>query len=230
MLRPIIFDFDGTIVDSEPCANRGLSDCLTEVGFPTTYDEAVATYVGLRMSDCIAKAQQIHGRALPHDFAETCRARVGALLDKHLQAVPGAIAFIRDCATTPIAIASSSRIASIERSLERVGLTGVFASRIFSAADIERGKPHPDIFLKAASELGANPETCIVIEDGTLGVQGAVAAGMTVIGLTAGSHCDRGHDERLNAAGAHVIARSYDDVAAIVTRLAEAHLRSRKTR
>ena len=104
-------------------------------------------------------------------------------------------------------------------SLELVGLTGQFDGRIFSAADIERGKPHPDIFLKAAHGLQADPQDCIVIEDGTLGVQGAVAAGMTVIGLTAASHCDAAHGERLYAAGAQVIARTYDEVAAYVARV-----------
>jgi beta-phosphoglucomutase-like phosphatase (HAD superfamily) len=100
--------------------------------------------------------------------------------------------------------------------LELVGLTDRFAGRIFSAADIERGKPHPDIFLKAASGLNADPRDCIVIEDGTLGVRGAVAAGMTVIGLTAGSHCAADHADRLRQAGAHVIAAGYGDVALLV--------------
>jgi HAD superfamily hydrolase (TIGR01509 family) len=219
MPHPIIFDFDGTIVDSEPLANQGLSECLTELGFPTTHDEALATYIGLRLIDCIAKAERIHGRKLPDDFASLCRARVGALIDQHLQPVPGAMAFIRDRASEPIAIASSSRVISIERGLARVGLHNIFDGRIFSAADIERGKPHPDIFLKAADGIAAEPRECVVIEDSVLGVQGAVAAGMTVIGLTAGAHCNPAHGQVLRDAGAHTIARSYGEVESYLARL-----------
>ncbi|MFM9865246.1 MAG: HAD family hydrolase [Micropepsaceae bacterium] len=219
MPRPIIFDFDGTIVDSEPMANQGLAECLSDLGFPTTYDEAVATYIGLRLTDCIAKAERIHGRKLPEDFASICRARVGALIDQHLQPVPGAMTFIRDRVHDPIAIASSSRVVSIERSLARVGLHNIFDGRIYSAADIERGKPHPDIFLKAADGIAVNPRDCIVIEDGVLGVQGAVAAGMTVIGLTAGSHCNPAHGQVLIDAGAHLIAQSYNEVERHIARL-----------
>jgi len=219
MSRPIIFDFDGTIVDSEPHANKGLAEVLTDLGFPTTYDESVATYIGFRMVDCIRTAEQIHRRKLPDDFADLCRARVGALIDQHLQPVPGAVAFVRAQTRASIAIASSSRVKGIERSLERVGLSGVFDGRIFSAADIERGKPQPDIFLKAAEGLAAEPQNCIVIEDGVLGVRGAVAAGMTVIGLTAAAHCGPDHGHALTHAGAHTVSTSYDEVASYVARL-----------
>ena len=139
MPRPIIFDFDGTIVDSEPLANQGLAHTLTELGFSTTYDEAVRTYIGLRLTDCIRKAESVHGRKLPDTFAELCRARIRGLIDAHLQPVPGAMAFVRERALHPIAIASSSRVVSIEHGLARVGLAGIFDRRIYSAADIERG-------------------------------------------------------------------------------------------
>jgi HAD superfamily hydrolase (TIGR01509 family) len=219
MPKPIIFDFDGTIVDSEPLANQGLAEVLTALGFPTTYDDAVATYVGLRMVDCIAKIEQVHGRKPPPDFAGICRARVGALIEQQLQPVAGAIPFIRAQAHERLAIASSSRAVSIERGLARVGLSGIFDGRIFSAADLDRGKPHPDIYLMAAQGLAAAPSVCIAIEDSVLGVQSAAAAGMTVIGLTAASHCGPGHAERLAAAGTHTIARTYAEVATFIDRL-----------
>jgi HAD superfamily hydrolase (TIGR01509 family) len=219
MHRPIIFDFDGVIVDSEVICNQALADHLTAHGCPTTYDEAVAAYIGLRMSDCLQKAKQIHRRDLPADFADTLHHRCTLMLREGLQPVPGATAFARNCVSGRTAIASSTREHDIRACLALVGLTGIFEGRIYSAAAIERGKPHPDIFLLAASGIGAAPRDCIVIEDGTLGTQGAVAAGMTVIGLTAGSHCGPGHADRLTAAGAHTIARSYDEVAAYIEML-----------
>lgn len=230
MPRPIIFDFDGTIADSEPSANQALAECLTALGMATTHDEAIAAYIGLRMSDCIRKAERIHDRRLPDDFAATCRARTRALLNENLKPVPGAAEFLQRCAREETAIASSSSVPGIEYSLALIGLEGFFTGRIFSAADIERGKPHPDIFLKAAGGLGAEASDCIAIEDGALGVQAAVAAGMTVIGLTAGSHCRPGHGDHLAALGAHFIAGSYDDVATLVARLNENQPRSRNAR
>lgn len=219
MHRPIIFDFDGTVVDSEPLANRGLAEVLTELGFPTTFDEALTTYVGLRMVDCVERIAQVHGRRPPGAFADLCRARITYLIERHLQPVPGAIPFVRARAENRIAIASSSRVVSIERGLARVGLTGIFDGRIFSAADIERGKPHPDIFLTAAQGLAAHPSECIAIEDSVLGVRSAVAAGMTVIGLTAGGHCGPTHWQSLVEAGAHTTADSYDQVASYIAGL-----------
>ena len=216
MHRPIIFDFDGVIVDSELIANRALAEALTAIGLPTTIEEAMARYIGLRMSDCVRKIEQVHGRTPPEDFVDACRARTRSILNEELRPVAGAPAFIRSCRPALTAIASSSSVAGIKHSLGLVGLSDCFGGRIFSAADLDRGKPHPDVFLQAAMGLSANPVDCIVIEDGTLGVRGAVAAGMTVIGLTAGSHCGPAHGERLREAGAHIVAGSYAEVALLV--------------
>ena len=221
MHKPLIFDFDGVIVDSEPLANRALADTLTAMGMPTTIEEAMRDYIGLRMSDCVLAVARIHGRKPPDDFVDACRARTAVLLREHLRPVQGAPAFIRSCVAERTAIASSSSVRGINNSLELVGLGGHFDGRIFSAADIERGKPHPDIFLHAARGLDASPADCIVIEDGTLGVKGAVAAGMTVIGLTAGSHCGPDHANRLRDAGAHIVANSYAEVALLVRSFTE---------
>ncbi len=226
MSLPIIFDFDGVIVDSEIIANRALAECLTELGFPTTAGEAMARYTGMRMRDCVIAIERRHDCKLPPNFDELCSAQFHSM--RHdLQAVPGAVAFVRTRHAERTAIASSSRKREIERSLETVGLADHFVGRIFSAAELERGKPHPDIFLQAAKGIAAHPGDCTVIEDSPLGVQAAVAAGMTVIGLTAASHCGPDHGERLTAAGAHVIARTYEDVAAHMACFGELQPRSR---
>jgi beta-phosphoglucomutase-like phosphatase (HAD superfamily) len=86
----------------------------------------------------------------------------------------------------------------------------------FSGHDIARGKPHPDLFLLAASTLGVEPGECIVIEDSPTGVMAGRAAGMLTIGLCAGGHIVDGHAERLKAAGADHVVASYEAVAEIV--------------
>ena len=78
--------------------------------------------------------------------------------------------------------------------------------------DHARGKPHPDIFLFAASKLGVSPSECLVIEDSAGGIRAAVAAGMTAVGLCAASHIREGHDLKLRDAGAAHLAHSWSDV------------------
>lgn len=218
MPHPIIFDFDGVIVDSEVLASRTLAECLTNLGYPTTAQESLERYTGQRLRDSIVAIERRHACRLPADFPDRLSANFHSLRTQ-LNAVTGAIAFVRTRKRERTAIASSSRLQEIKLSLHAVGLGDHFDGRIFSAADIERGKPHPDIFLKAATGLGEEPRNCIVIEDSPLGVESAVAAGMTVIGLTAASHCGPNHAERLTAAGAHTIARSYADIASFIARL-----------
>jgi len=216
MPRPIIFDFDGVIADSESIANRALAQCLTDHGFPTTPEQSVELYTGMRMSDCVAAIEQTHGKKVPNAFVEAYRAFKFALLRKELRAVPGAVPFIRSLEGRSTAIASSSGPAHLQLSLELIGLADCFVGTVFSAADLERGKPHPDIYLRAAKHIDVAPQDCIVIEDGTLGIRAACAAGMQPIGLTAGSHCGPEHAARLSTAGAVVVATNYDDVADIV--------------
>jgi HAD superfamily hydrolase (TIGR01509 family) len=118
-------------------------------------------------------------------------------------AVAGVEAFLDSVAPVPKAVASSSPTHWLRGSLERFGLAHHFGGRLFSAAEhVERGKPHPDIYLYAAQALGVRPAEVLVIEDTPTGVKSARSAGMTVVGLCAGLHCRPGHGERLREAGA----------------------------
>lgn len=217
MPRPIIFDFDGVIVDSEILST--FRESLTAFGFPTSEEEEIAHYRGLRLKDCIAAAERLHNRKMPDDFVTAYRTRSFDLLRRELKPVAGAVEFIRSLGARPIAIASSSGHARLELCLELVGLTDRFAGRVCSAAEMERGKPFPDVFLHAAKTLSADPHDCIVVEDGTHGIAAAIAAGMTPLGLTAGSHCKPGYAQNLRAAGAASVAENYDELAEIIATL-----------
>jgi HAD superfamily hydrolase (TIGR01509 family) len=213
--RLIIFDFDGVIADSELIANEVLAEGLSGIGMPTSTQEAIRLYMGKRWRDCEAAIEALHGAALPAGFVDRQRARVHDRLTSGMQAVPGAAAFIERFADVPRCIASSSTLDWIARSLDLMGLAHRFEHR-FSGHDIERGKPHPDLFLLAAATLGAPPSECVVIEDSPSGVLAGKAADMLTIGLCAGGHIIDGHAERLRAAGADHVVSSYGDVAAIV--------------
>lgn len=215
----IIFDFDGVIADSELLANRVLAETVTGLGLPTTVDDALDRYMGRRWPEVIAAIGEALGSPLPGGFGEALKAATLARFVTDLSEVQGATAFIRATAYLPRCIASSSSPDRLTLSLDRLGLVDDFAGRVFSAEAVARGKPHPDIFLHAAAQLGVSPSACLVIEDSLSGVRAGVAAGMTVIGLCAASHIRAGHAERLMAAGAAHIATGWDEVAALLGRL-----------
>lgn len=217
IFQAMIFDFDGVIVDSEILSNAILADALTALGHPTTLEQAVERYIGLNWRDTIEIIEAEIGRPLPDDFRPGIKEAFQLRLDE-VTAVAGVEAFLDSLPPVAKAVASSSPTEWLRASLERFGLAHHFGDRLFSAAEhVSLGKPHPDIYLHAAKELGAEPGEAIVLEDTAPGVRAAKAAGMTVVGLCAGLHCGPGHGERLRAAGADHIAGSYEDVRKLVT-------------
>ncbi|HYW16019.1 MAG TPA: HAD family phosphatase [Allosphingosinicella sp.] len=212
----LIFDFDGVIVDSEILSNAILADALTALGHPTSLEQAVERYIGLNWRDMGAVIEAEIGRPLPAGFRARAKEAFELRLDE-VTAVAGVEAFLAAIPSIPKAVASSSPTQWLRDSLERFGLSRHFENRLFSAAEhVDRGKPHPDIYLHAARALGVRPAAVLVLEDTPTGVKSARAAGMTVVGLCAGLHCGAGHGERLRAAGADHIAGSYAEVSSLV--------------
>jgi HAD superfamily hydrolase (TIGR01509 family) len=180
----VIFDCDGVLVDSERLANRVLAELLTEVGLPTTTEESIAAYMGLSTASWTALAAENLGAPLPDDFLDRYHAGVYAAFDRELDAVPGVADVVRRL-RWPTCVASSGEHERMRRTLGRTGLHDHFEGRIYSATEVQRGKPHPDLFLHAADRMGADPGRCVVVEDSPFGVKGAVAAGMTALGYAA---------------------------------------------
>jgi HAD superfamily hydrolase (TIGR01509 family) len=214
----VIFDCDGVLVDSEILFNRIAAEQFTEYGYPIDTETAIARFTGLSTPTMVGIVEAELGRAIPDDFGERCRARANTVFDEELQAVDGIDAVL--AANAPRrCVASSSSPLRIRRSLKSTGLYRHFNdAAIFSAAMVERGKPAPDLFLHAASEMAAAPADCIVIEDSLPGVDAAVAAGMTVLGFVGASHIRDGHAATLRDRGA---ARTFDNMAMLPALLDE---------
>ena len=210
----IIFDFDGVIADSEVIANRELARALTAIGLPTSYEECLALYYGRNWIECERRIVDRLGKSLPDGFNVALQSTVDHALARELQPIPGAKEFVANYAAMPVAIASSSDLNYLANCLSRFGMIAQFGSHIYSAAALQRGKPFPDIYLSAAVGLGVAPATCLVIEDSPVGVQAGVDAGMTVVGLLAGSHIidNERHGDTLRAAGAHHVASTFAQI------------------
>lgn len=213
----IIFDFDGVIADSEVPANRALAESLSAIGLPTTFEDSLRDYYGHNWQETQRRIEERLGRELPHDFREVHRVRARNHFAAGFDTVPGAPGFLDRTTHLPRAIASSSNASYIGWALDRFGLGHHFTGQVHSADGMERGKPHPDIYLQAAAALGVEPAHCLAIEDSPTGARAAVAAGMQVIGLVVAGHIadPASHGESLRAVGVHHVAVDYHAVAHI---------------
>lgn len=216
MTRPklVIFDCDGVLVDSEMIASRQLAAFLTDLGRMTTAAECRATFTGMSIKSVGDHVRQDWGMTLPSDFVEQLRLRDIEAFAQELQPIAGVADALASLATsqTAMCVASSGTPEKIRHSLTITGLLDFFDDRLFSATQVTHGKPAPDLFELAAYEMGVCPQDAIVIEDAAPGVQGGVAAGMTVYGFTGGSHCTEETEDQLRAAGATAVFGAMDEI------------------
>ena len=204
----IIFDCDGVLVDSEVISCRAHADVLTRHGYPITSDQVLKRFLGVSDREARQTIESEMGRKLPDDFEAQMKQAALQRYASELVAIPNigeAIAAIG----LPTCVASSGTPEKIRHGLTCAGLFETLAPDIFSALQVARGKPAPDLFLFAAEQMGAPPARCLVIEDSVPGVTSGRAAGMTVLGFHGGSHCTPGHADLLRAAGAAV---TFDDM------------------
>ena len=204
----VIFDCDGVLVHSEVISCRAHSEMLTRHGFPITADQVLDRFLGVSDREARLIVEAELGRSLPADFeAQMKQAALRRYADElqNIAYVGDAIAAI----ALPKCVASSGTPEKIHHGLTCAGLFDLLAPNIFSAVQVKRGKPAPDLFLFAAEQMQTAPERCVVIEDSVPGITGALAAGMTVLGFHGGSHCRPGYADTLRAAGAIV---TFDDM------------------
>ncbi len=192
----MIFDCDGVLVDSEPTANRVMAEAISGAGLPITTEECMRVFMGRRWEDSLAMIEERLGRPLPPSFGDDYRARRDESFERELEPVAGIADAI---ARIPLerCVASSGTDERIRFVLGLTGLLELFEGRIFSAHEVEHGKPAPDLFLHAAQETGHDPGRCAVIEDSRVGIEAGVAAGMSVFG-----YCGHLDAETVGAAGA----------------------------
>lgn len=184
----VIFDCDGVLVDSERMQVEIEVRYLAEIGWPLSFDEVVARFMGRTEAAMLADIEDALGRPAPAEWFERFRAETQAALDGRLEPVAGVRTAIEDLqhAHWQTCVGSSGTIDRITRSLATTGLLGLLEGRLFSGTEVAKGKPAPDLFLHAAEALGFAPADCVVIEDSPYGIEAARAAGMAVIGYAGG--------------------------------------------
>lgn len=216
--QAVIFDCDGVLVDSEILAIEVEIAILADCGL--TYGMADYTHRFLGLNDAAyhaeleADCQARTGAPLPEDFLRRARDQRWDACQTRLTEVAGCGAAVAALAL-PKAVASSSGADFLREKLRLTSLLEAFDPHVYSADLVARAKPHPDIFLHAAEQLGIDPARCLAIEDSVNGVRSGLAAGMTVWGFGGGGHMDQAAAERLLAAGAERVVGSWDEARAL---------------
>ncbi len=209
----VVFDCDGVLIDSEPIVNRIHAAALAASGFRITEAELLERFCGISDAEMLATIEGEFGRPLPISYTADVAAQITREYRSALQPIPG-IREVLAGLRVPLCVASSSTPEQLRHGLEAAGLDGYFAGHLFSAAMVARGKPAPDLFLLAASAMGAVPERCLVVEDSRRGIDAAIAARMIAIGFCGGGHCRPGDAARLAARGARAVAADAPELAA----------------
>lgn len=183
--RAVLWDMDGTLVDSEELHWRAWREAMADEGISITHDQFLSSF-GQRNDSIIPlwlgdDAAPERVRKIEMDKEDRFRR---AVRDAGILPLPGVVAWVNRLSETGWlqAVASSAPRANVETVLGEMGIASSFQS-IVSAEDVRRGKPDPDVYLLAASLLGAPPDRCIVVEDAAAGLEGARRAGMFRIGV-----------------------------------------------
>jgi HAD superfamily hydrolase (TIGR01509 family) len=197
----IIFDCDGVLIDSEILSNRAEVELLKSFGIEFELGDYMARFVGKSTKDVLKTIEASHSIRLPEEFRRLAEKQIFTAFKTELQPIPGIFELIESHNISKC-VASSSSLSRLDITLKITGLLDKFSPHIFSAEQVSRGKPAPDLFLFAANKMQTSPDRCVVIEDSPYGVRAGVQAGMTVVGFTGGSHIQPGHAARLRDEGA----------------------------
>jgi HAD superfamily hydrolase (TIGR01509 family) len=219
MLKHVIFDCDGVLVDSEPLSMEIDRDILAENGINMTVKEVGAQFIGLTFQAFIERIENDYRIKLPPDVSEEKDRRLLALYERKLVAAPGIYTILAGM-RLPMSVASNSPRHRVEAAFRITGLSQFFSGRIITFEDVSLAKPAPDIYLEAARRAHVPAGSCLAVEDSTAGVTSAVAAGCHVIGFTGLAHDGAASGKTLAKLGARtVVNRAADLPAAIAAAL-----------
>ena len=180
MIKCLIFDCDGTLVDSELLCNLGLEIKLRDYGIETSANAMMEKYRGGKLAEILKSIEEERNISLNENFVLEYRELVEQLFEKELIPSRGVPEFL-DQNRLPVCVASSGPKKKIDKALETTDLKKYFDDNIFSSYEINSWKPDPGIFLHAAKMMEVDPDECLVIEDSMKGVEAGLAAGMKTV-------------------------------------------------
>lgn len=181
-IQGVIFDCDGTLVDSESISCMIAMEMMAEEGLHLSYDETMVRFAGRKLAESLDIVEREFGRPLRETFSRELRDRMVTRFHDELEPMEGAADLLASLAV-PFCIASNGPMAKMRLTLARTGLAGYFGDLVFSAYELNVWKPDPGLFLHAAGAMNVNPAACAVVEDSESGIRAGLSAGMHVYAL-----------------------------------------------
>ncbi|HWU42325.1 MAG TPA: HAD family phosphatase [Bdellovibrio sp.] len=208
MSKLVIFDCDGTLVDTEIIAAEVYPAVWSTMGVEMTTDYFLCNFVGTGSdAEVVRKTMAL----LPPNAMELADEKFNEVIVGRLQAVHGMTKILREL-PYQTCVASNSSLKYVKNVLAMTSLSDFFADRVYSSRDAGKPKPAPDVFLHAANKLGFSPRQCVVIEDSVSGIKAAQNAGMQVVGFMGGLHCNASVREKLFSAKADHYCSSTEEL------------------
>jgi HAD superfamily hydrolase (TIGR01509 family) len=213
MQNGLVFDCDGTLVDSEGHYATVDSLVLARYGVIISADEIRTRYMGIGYAQMMADIATRNNTVFPDNMLEQLDVEVDAYLAEHLQAVRHIEPALETLSAQgwPMAVATNSRFNRTTRNLSITKLDRFFDNKIAAIDCVQNPKPAPDVYLAAAKMLRIYPRHCIAVEDSVVGTGAAVAADMVTVGYAPLDH-DPAMAAKLSAAGAHVVIHDMADL------------------
>lgn len=215
MLAYILFDCDGTLVDSEILAQRATLNLLIKRGIPLSAEVYSLRYAGLRGEEIVSLISREYNHDFPEDFIDEMNYAIHDRIYRDLEPING-VRELLEGITIPKAVVSNGSLRHVQSSLNKVQLSHHFNERYFTYDMVPKPKPAPDVYLHALQELSLQPHETVVIEDSPTGVKAAVGANIPVIGFAGASHVGNGHRELLQEYGAQYLASDFTELKRIL--------------
>lgn len=216
----IIFDCDGTLVDSEFLCNFSTSEVLSAAGFPQyTPEYCLETFIGAGQSAVWRTVQQETGSVLPADVNQRFIDRVAANMAAMAKPAPGIGEVLAKLAPAyKMCVGSNGERPNVVGSLMATRIKHFFADdHIFTVEDVAHPKPAPDLYLYAAKRMGITPARCLVVEDSLPGARAGLAAGMNVFGYYGLAHDPDHQARRLQELGVHKTSSDLHDLIGFIS-------------
>ncbi|SFT94863.1 haloacid dehalogenase superfamily, subfamily IA, variant 3 with third motif having DD or ED [Pseudovibrio denitrificans] len=220
----LIWDCDGCLIDSEWIGCQVEAEGFTKAGYPISTEDMIARFCGVSANEVFSQVEAEIGRDIRnHEALINQDAALKAAFEKDLQPIKGIHEALHELdklfPNMKMCIASGSSMERLEHTLKLTNLHERFEHRYFSADLVAKGKPAPDVFLKAASEMGVTPAKCLVIEDSHLGLKAANAAGMDALGFTGATHGTPNLHSRLDQQNPLAIFNDMRELAGLMLKL-----------
>lgn len=213
MIQGVIFDFDGVVIESEAYFEDIEIRVFTKHGIPLT-KEVFSQYLGFKLDEYISALEERYDTSVNHaQITEELHAEIKKLYENEVPVVEHVVRVLDSLQKTyKIALATSRERHLAGMAMGRLELAQYFKHAVYKE-DVTKGKPHPEVYLKAASLIGLAPSSCIVIEDAKSGFESAKAAGMTVIARQAG------HNKNQDFSLADFVVRDMREIPKIIKKL-----------